>query len=197
MKRETCYAHDRAAWRRWLKKHGNSSSGVWLIFYKKHTGKPSVTYREALEEALCFGWIDSILKRIDEKRYMQRFTPRADPTHWSIANVRHMRRLIAEGRMTDAGMRVLGVPLDQKVADGPIQDSGLNKAKKKQARVPGFIRAAIGQNRKAAAFWQELAPGYRRRYIGWIMNAKGEATRLRRLAEVVGYLACGTKSVLK
>lgn len=187
----------RAAWRRWLEKHYDSSRGIWIEYYKMHTGKPTITYAEALEEALCFGWIDSIVKRLDEERYMQKFTPRANPQQWSTSNLRHMQRLISEGRMTDAGLRVLGVPLDVAATESAPEDADKKEMVKKPAPVPGFIRSAIARNPEAAKFWRSLSPGYRRRYLAWILDAKGEATRSRRLSQAIDYLAAGTKSLLK
>jgi uncharacterized protein YdeI (YjbR/CyaY-like superfamily) len=191
------HTRNRSAWRRWLEKHHDSSRGIWLEFYKKHTGKPSITYSEALEEALCFGWIDSIVKRIDDERYMQKFTPRTNPQKWSAINLRHMQRLISEGRMTEAGLRVLEVPLDQAETEIANEDAHKKPVAKKQEPVPDFIKSAIAGNPMAAEFWRKLAPGYRRRYLAWILHAKGETTRSRRLSEVVRYLAAGTKSILK
>jgi uncharacterized protein YdeI (YjbR/CyaY-like superfamily) len=189
-------ARNRAVWRRWLERHHDSSPGVWLKFYKKHTGKPSVTYPEALEEALCFGWIDSILKRINAECYMQRFTPRTNPKKWSPSNLIRMRRLIAEGKMTDSGLRVLGVPLDHaEVENTEVHARG--QAAKQQEPIPEFFQSAVARNPKAAEFWRKLAPGYRRRYLGWVLQAKKEETRLRRLSEAVEYLEAGTKSLMK
>ena len=95
---------DRRAWRFWLEKNGPRDKEVWVIFYKKHTGKPSVSYEEAVEEAICFGWIDGILRRVDDERYAQKFTPRAEKTVWSETNARRANKMIREGRMTEAGL---------------------------------------------------------------------------------------------
>jgi uncharacterized protein YdeI (YjbR/CyaY-like superfamily) len=188
----TLRARNRQAWRHWLENHHATSRGLWLQFYKKHTGKPSVTYAEALDEALCFGWIDSIVKFVDEESYVRKFTPRTNPKQWSAVNLRHMRRLIAAGRMTPAGLRVLGGALD----------AAPDRARKPPAaartlEAPESLLAAISQEEKAEAFWQKLAPGCRRRYTAWVLDAKRADTRSRRVAEVVRYLAEGKKSVLK
>jgi uncharacterized protein YdeI (YjbR/CyaY-like superfamily) len=197
MELETCFARNRASWRSWLGKNHASSPGVWLVLYKKPSGKPSVTYAEALDEALCFGWIDSIVKRIDDASYARKFTQRTNPKNWSDTNLRHMKRLIAEKRMTEAGLRVLGVPLGKSDSHRNVANMPAETGAKEQEEIPEFIRDAVLQNRKAAEFWGKLASGYRRRYVAWILNAKAEKTRMRRLAEVVGYLAAGTKAVLK
>ena len=94
----------RAAWRRWLEKHHAAKSEVWIAYYKKHTGKPCVSYEEAVEEALCFGWIDGQVRRLDDDSYAQRFTPRRSGSQWSTVNLRRFERLRAEGRVTAAGL---------------------------------------------------------------------------------------------
>lgn len=100
---ETLSVSTRAAWRAWLKRHHASKSVIWLITYKKGTGKPRVEYADAVEEALCFGWIDSTTKTIDAERYAQRFTPRKKGSNWSESNLERIKRLVATGQMTPAG----------------------------------------------------------------------------------------------
>ncbi len=95
---------NREAWRQWLLENHAGFNEFWIIFYKKHTGKPTVIYREALEEALCFGWIDGILKRIDDECYMQRFTPRRSRSNWSETNIKLALKLLSEGRMHESGL---------------------------------------------------------------------------------------------
>src|SRR5579863_2221982 len=103
-KSRTLYVSNRDEWRAWLADHYESEVEIWLVYYKKHSGTPRIPYDHAVEEALCFGWIDSIVKRIDGAKYAQRFTPRRDCTKWSALNVRRVRKLIKKGRMTRAGM---------------------------------------------------------------------------------------------
>jgi uncharacterized protein YdeI (YjbR/CyaY-like superfamily) len=100
---ETVYVSTRAAWRAWLKRHHASQKVVWLIYYKKGSGKPRVEYADAVEEALCFGWIDSTTKTLDAERYVQRFTPRKKGSNWSGPNLERIKRLVAAGQMTPAG----------------------------------------------------------------------------------------------
>src|SRR5262249_22114913 len=102
--RKTLYVTSREEWRAWLTKHYQSETEVWLIYYKKHTGQPRISYDHAVEEALCFGWVDSIVKTIDDEKFAQKFTPRRDWTKWSGLNQRRLRKLIREGRMTEAGL---------------------------------------------------------------------------------------------
>src|ERR1051326_8483657 len=98
------YAKDRKAWRNWLQKNHSTSKGVWLIYYRSSTGKRKLSYDHAVEEALCFGWIDSTTRPIDENKYMQRFTPRKPKSGWSGPNKKRIQNLIASGQMTKAGL---------------------------------------------------------------------------------------------
>jgi uncharacterized protein YdeI (YjbR/CyaY-like superfamily) len=91
-------------WRAWLAAHHDCRSEIWLVFYKKHTGKPSIAYQDALDEALCFGWVDSLVRRLDDERCARKFTPRKAKSNWSAANRRLFARLVEEGRMTAAGL---------------------------------------------------------------------------------------------
>ncbi len=101
---ESCYAKNRKEWREWLEKNHRTSVGVWLIYYKVKSGQPSVQYSEAVKEALCFGWIDSKAKSLDEERYMQIFTPRKSKSVWSKLNKQYIEELIEQGLMTEAGL---------------------------------------------------------------------------------------------
>ncbi|MGB2982026.1 MAG: hypothetical protein WBC77_12350, partial [Candidatus Zixiibacteriota bacterium] len=101
---KTLYVTNRDDWRAWLRKNHSSQKEVWLIYYKKHTGKPRIPYDDAVEEALCYGWIDSTIKRIDEEKYAQKFTPRSEKSNWSELNKRRAKKMIREGRMTQAGL---------------------------------------------------------------------------------------------
>src|SRR5579872_2165348 len=108
---KTLYLTNREEWRAWLAKHHAAETEVWLIYYKKQTAKPRIPYEHAVEEALCFGWIDSIVRRIDDERFAQKFTPRRDRTKWSLSNKQRMQILIREGRMTQAGLAKIDLRL--------------------------------------------------------------------------------------
>src|SRR5678816_4889869 len=111
---KTLYVTNRDEWRDWLAKHGQSETEVWLIYYKQQSDRPRIPYDDAVEEALCFGWIDSIVKRIDDEKFAQKFTPRRNTSKWSELNKRRVRKLIREGRMTDAGLaRIDAATLDE------------------------------------------------------------------------------------
>ena len=178
----------RAAWRAWLAKNHDRASEIWLVYDKKATGRPRVAYAEAVEEALCFGWIDGIAKPIDEERYAQRFTPRREKSKWSALNRRRFARLVREGKMTPAGRArrpLRSVPASRSPA-AVVGDT-----------VPVYVQKALSANRAARDFFESLAPSYRRLYVGWIDSAKKEETKQRRLAEAIGRLARRQKPGLK
>jgi uncharacterized protein YdeI (YjbR/CyaY-like superfamily) len=104
---KTFYAPDRKSWRRWLTKNHHKEPEIWLVYYKKSAGLPTIPYEDAVEEALCFGWIDSMERSLDENRYAGRFSPRRPDSNWSESNRSRVKRLIAMGEMTEAGMRVI------------------------------------------------------------------------------------------
>ena len=185
----TLYVTSREEWRTWLVKHHESESHVWLVYYKKPTGRPRIPYDDAVEEALCFGWIDSIVRRIDDARFAQKFTPRKDCTNWSALNQRRVRKLLREGRMTKAGLA--------KVDLAALGDEPEAKPAKRQIALPPFMRLALRANPRAWEHFQNLAPSYRRLYIAWIMDAKKEETRARRLREAVALLEQNKKLGLK
>ena len=178
--RKTLYVTSRAEWRAWLTKHYQSETEVWLIYYKKHTGQPRISYDHAVEEALCFGWIDSIVKRIDDEKFAQKFTPRRDGTKWSALNKRRLRKLIREGRMTEAGLAKIDLVM--------LGEEAQAKQSKGDLDIPRFVKQPLMANAKAWENFRNLAPSHRRHYIGWIMDAKKEETRKRRLREAVSRL---------
>ncbi len=179
----------REEWRTWLAKHHESEREVWLVYYKKQTGRPRIPYGDAVEEALCFGWIDSLVKRIDDAKFAQKFTPRTDCTRWSALNKRRVRKLMQEGRMTAAGLAKIDVAA---LGDEPQAPPG-----KARLALPRFVRQALLANPKAWEHFQNLAPSYRRLYVRWIMDAKKPETRARRLKQAVALLAQNKKLGLK
>jgi uncharacterized protein YdeI (YjbR/CyaY-like superfamily) len=180
----------RCQWRAWLEKNHASEKELWVVFYKKHTGKASVTYDEAVEEALCFGWIDGIIKRIDDEKHMRRFSPRRRNSVWSELNKERARRMIAEGRMTEAGLA--------KVAEAKKNgrwDSAA--APRPEPQVPPELRKALAENARARRHFENLAPSYRKYFVYWIATAKREETRRKRTAEAVELLAQNKKLGMK
>ncbi len=186
---------NRAAWRRWLQRHHATADGVWLVFYKKHTGTPTVVYAEALDEALCFGWIDSTVNRLDDARYMQRFTPRRRGSGWSEVNKRRVAQLIDAGRMREAGLR----EVDAAKADGrwaKPRDSHLVSAQEpgdSPLVLPPAFQAALDGDARAQATFDALTAVQRRNYVRWIAAAKTDRTRDARIARSIALLADGKK----
>ncbi len=185
------YVPGRREWREWLEKHHETEKEIWLIYYKKHTDKPRVPYDDAVEEALCYGWIDSIVKRIDDERYAQKFTPRANTTKWSELNVKRIKQLIKDGKMTEAGM----AKIDKGVLDGTIKP--VTKPFPKELTIPPEIEAALSADPVVWKNFNALAPSHKKNYIGWISSAKREETRRRRLEEAIELLAQNKKLGLK
>ena len=177
---------DRETWRSWLEAHHGEAALVWLVFFKKHTGEPNITYDAAVEEALCFGWIDSLIKRLDDRRYARKFTPRTNTNRWSALNLKRVEKLRAAGRMTPAGLSKISPDVQ------PIVPPS-----KRVLEIPPFFEEALDQNDAAREFFAELAPSYRRDVVGWVCSAKREETRQRRLAEAISLLERREKLGLK
>src|SRR5437763_14926169 len=131
---KTLYVRTRDEWRAWLARHHQSETEIWLIYYKKHSGRPRIPYEDAVEEALCFGWIDSIVKAIDGETVAQKFTPRRDSSKWSALNRRRVRKLIQEGRMTEAGLAKINPAI---LCEGPPAGPG------EEPDVPRFVEEAL------------------------------------------------------
>lgn len=171
----------RQDWRNWLQEHHATATEIWLHYYKKHSGKPSVSYPESVEEALCFGWIDGIKRRVDEERYAHRFTPRRPNSRWSPRNIELAKQLIESGRMTGAGLAAFR-------ARAEYAEDFLERRTAPETEVPGDFAAALDRNSTASGNFDVLAPGHRRQYLAWIADAKREATRERRIAKAVAML---------
>jgi uncharacterized protein YdeI (YjbR/CyaY-like superfamily) len=181
---------DRAQWRDWLSKNHTTESGIWLIFYKKKMSKPTITYEASVEEAICFGWIDSIIKKIDAVKYARKFTPRSDESKWSPLNKRRASKMINEGRMTEVGL----------VKIKTAKKTGLwDKDDRPQLSldVPAEFAKALACNKKAKDNFDKLAPSYRKYYFAWISVAKRPDTRKRRIEESIALLEKGQKLGLK
>ena len=169
--------------RRWLAKHHDSAKELWVGFYKKASGKPSITWPESVDEALCFGWIDGIRKSIDEISYAIRFTPRRPGSSWSQVNRRRARTLIKEGRMQPPGLATFNQRDRGK--------SGRYSFENRPSDLPAQYLRLLKANRKAWAFFQAQPPWYRRTCTWWITSAKKEETRLKRLTTLIGDSASG------
>jgi uncharacterized protein YdeI (YjbR/CyaY-like superfamily) len=175
-----------ADFRRWLKKHHRSEAELWVGFHKKKTGLPSLTWPESVDEALCFGWIDGVRKSIDAERYVIRFTPRKSASTWSTVNTRRAEELIRNGRMQPAGLRAFEARDAKK--------SGIYSfEQRKQARLSSEAEAKFKANRAAWTFFEAQPPWYRRTAIFWVVSAKREETRGRRLQTLIEDSAAGRR----
>ncbi len=159
---QTLYVTDRKAWRKWLKKNYKTAPEIWLISYKKATGKPSLLYNDAVEEALCFGWIDSIIKRLDQERTVQRFSPRKPRSSYSQANKERLRALMAQGKLAKEVAATLGDLLNEKFV------------------IPPDILKALKANKTAWENFQKLSDSYRRIRIAFIEGARNRPAEFRK-----------------
>ena len=175
-------------WRDWLDEHHASESEVWLVFYKQHTRVASIGYGDALDEALCFGWVDSLVKRLDDRRYAIKFTPRRPDSRWSARNTERYGALEAGGRLKPAGIQ--RPPTDRGYGPRPARLPLPSK-------LPAYIQAALRKHPAALRHFEALPASQRRRYIAWIETAKREDTKLRRLKEAIRLLAGGNVLGLK
>lgn len=177
---------DQAAFRNWLSKNSKNVSGIWLRIYKKDSGVATVTYSQAVDEALCFGWIDGQKKSYDELSFLQKFTPRRPKSMWSKRNIEYVARLTSAGLMTDAGLQeVHNAQADGRWASAYDKSSEMN--------VPKFFLDMLRQHPKAQAFYKELnrANTYA---IAWrLQTAKTETTRLKRAEKLIAMLDAGQK----
>jgi uncharacterized protein YdeI (YjbR/CyaY-like superfamily) len=185
---KTFLARTADQWRDWLAKHHDSESEVWLIFDKRHTGVASIDYKDALDEALCFGWVDSLIKRLDDQRYARKFTPRRADSRWSAVNRKRYAALKASGRLKPAGL--IRAPTDRTYGSLPERFELPSK-------LPHYIQTALRKHPAALRSLEALAPSHRRRYLGWIESAKREETKHRRLKEAIRLLAAGKVLGLK
>ena len=180
----TLEVHGRQQWRAWLTTHHASSSGVWLVFYKQHTGRKSMPLEDAAREALCFGWIDSLVKRLDDDRYAVKVTPRRPTSKWSDINRQRWKELKAAGLLTPAGLAA--APTANTYGPRPVIPE-----------LPSYVAKAIRANAAAWKFFRTLSPRNRRDFVVWIHMAKRPETRDKRIRESLALLAAGEKLGLK
>jgi uncharacterized protein YdeI (YjbR/CyaY-like superfamily) len=163
---ETLYVTNRKQWRAWLAKHHKTAKEIWLVYYRKASGKPRLPYNDAVEEALCYGWIDSTNKTIDAESTAQRFTPRRKGSQLSPMNKERVRRLIAQKKMTRAGLESIGQHLEQDAGAG-------GKAQKlKDSKLPEDILEQLKQDPQAWKNFQAFPESYKRIRVGWIDGAR-------------------------
>lgn len=165
------------AFRKWLATHHAKSKELWVGFYKKDSRKRSITWPESVDEALCFGWIDGVRKRLDDESYVIRFSPRKATSTWSAVNIRNVERLIKEDRMQPAGMRSYDARKDDR--------SGIYSYEQRSPELIEPYATTLKSNKAAWKFFSAQPPGYRKMMNWWIVSAKREETRLERLAKLI------------
>jgi uncharacterized protein YdeI (YjbR/CyaY-like superfamily) len=180
-----------ADWRAWLKKNHESQEVVWLVFQKKGQGDPPFDYHMALDEALCYGWVDSLLRAIDEKEYMRKFTPRKPTSTWSEINKKKVEQLVREGRMTPAGMRTIQV-----AKENGMWDKGV-KLPEVDDSLPGALLHAFQTNQEARDQYFNMSRSRQRPFNIWINMAKRAETIQKRVSESVRLLENGEELGLK
>lgn len=177
------YAKDRKTWRTWLEKHHSKTPGIWLKYYKKDSGKVRLPYADAVEEALCFGWIDSTTRSGSKDYYLQLFMPRKEKSVWSKPNKERVKKLIAAGQMTEAGLEKINA----------AKANGMwNKLDEVDSMtIPPDLAKAFTKSKKAKKYFDTLKPSPQKYMLYWLNNAKRTETRDKRIAEIIEALSQG------
>lgn len=176
---------DRAAWRTWLERNHESVKEIWIVYAKKHSKMKSVSYEEAVEEAICFGWIDGQVRTVDEDRFTQRFSPRTKKSRWSELNIARAEKMIDTGLMTDAGRAIFNEAMKQERTVLPLTSYS----------IPDELEAALASSPVALRNYQNMAPTHRLMYAAWVDTAKMPETRQRRAEKSIGLLMANKKLV--
>jgi uncharacterized protein YdeI (YjbR/CyaY-like superfamily) len=185
------FASNREEWRTWLETNHDKEQEVWLVYFKAQSGKSGIDYEASVEEALCFGWIDSIIQKIDNEKYARKFNPRHVRSYWSSSNKKRMEKLIAEGRMTPVGL----AKFDPQASESSNREA--QKIRKGETAIPEEVKERVMSNARAWENFQKLAPSHQRQYVSWVMSAKKQETRERRLVELISTLEQGRNLGLK
>ena len=175
-----------AEFRRWLERHHASETELLVGFYKKDSGRPSITWPESVNEALCFGWIDGVRRSAGEHAYTIRFTPRKPTSIWSAVNVRNVERLVAEGRMQPAGLAAFE-------KRSPERTAVYSFDRQNPLHLDADMEARFRKHRRAWRFWESQPPGYRKTVTHWVVSAKRAETRERRLQQLIDDCAAGQR----
>lgn len=188
---KTVEVKDRAEWRAWLAANHDKEAEVWLVYYKKETGKASVAYGASVEEALCYGWVDSIIKSLGDTKYARKFTPRKENSKWSPSNIKRVEEMIKQGLMTEHGLRLVDAAKRTGRWDAPTRKPALTY------EMPAEFAEALKDNAKAEATFDNLAPTYQKQYLAWIGTAKRADTKEKRIKESIRLLEKGEKLGLR
>lgn len=176
---------DSQTFRKWLEQNHETKAEQWVGFYKKATGKASITWPESVDQALCYGWIDGLRKKIDESSYMIRFTPRKKDSHWSQVNLKKIEALKKQGLMQPAGLEIFKARDQRKIA-------GVSYERKQVKLAPAYLKQFKSQHLAWADF-EGRRPSYKKQCIWWVMSAKKKETQLSRLAQLIDCSAKGEK----
>lgn len=171
--------------RKWLAAHHSSETELWVGFYKKDSGKASITWPQSVDEALCFGWIDGIRKNIDQVSYKIRFTPRKQRSTWSAVNLKRVPELIEQGLMDEAGLKAFAARQEKR--------SGIYSYEQRSPELPAQYAKKLKKNVAAWKFFQAQPPSYRKAVNWWVVSAKQEETRLKRLDRLIDDSAAGRR----
>jgi uncharacterized protein YdeI (YjbR/CyaY-like superfamily) len=174
---KTFYAESKTAWRNWLVENHQNESKLWLIIYKKDSGIPSVTYDQAVDEALCFGWVDSSINKRDDESFYQYFAKRNPKSNWSRVNKLKIEKLISEGKMSEEGLKM--IELAKLTGTWTALDDVENLIS------PPDLEEALDQNSLAKEYFDLFPRSVKRGILEWLMNAKQAETRLKRITEIV------------
>jgi uncharacterized protein YdeI (YjbR/CyaY-like superfamily) len=178
-KKNIRYFNNRVSWKNWLLKNYDRCPELWMKFYKKGNTAKGITYSEAVEEAICHGWIDSIVKKIDEETYLRKFTPRKLNSNWSPPNIIRAEKMLFTGQMQVTGKKLYEHFLQS--GQKPVK----SKASDKSIKLPSHLVKVLKSHPQAWASFNRIIPSARRRYIAWIISAKKETTKLRRLNQAI------------
>jgi uncharacterized protein YdeI (YjbR/CyaY-like superfamily) len=189
---KTLEAPARAEWRLWLRTNAWRESEIWLVFPKVATGRAALSYDDVVVEAICFGWIDSTVRRIDEDRYARKFTPRKPGSVWSDINKARAERAIEEGRMTERGLRLI-----RHAKESGEWERVAERLRIDEETPPKELSDALAEDSAAMSFFESLPRSCRKQYIIWVAVAKRPETRARRAAEAAGMLGRGERLGLK
>jgi uncharacterized protein YdeI (YjbR/CyaY-like superfamily) len=173
---DTLDVKDRLEWRNWLRKNAAKREEIWLVYYKQTSGQSGISYEDSVEEAVCFGWIDGKIQKLDELRHARRFTPRKPNSHWSASNIRRVERLTSDGKMTAAGLASFSSAHRLQTPPMPT-------------RMPKELEARFKKQSVAWDNFQSFPAYYRRMTAGWVASAKKEETRLKRLEKLIDFSA--------
>jgi len=190
---KTTHPKTRSQWRKWLEKNHFTSPGVWLVYYKKETGKRKFDYADAVEEALCFGWIDSLPRKIDEERSALKFTPRKPKSIWSKLNKQRIDKLIEQKLITPAGL----TKIEQAKKDGSWNSLNASDLHAENNSLPEELKKAFSKNKKAMENFLAFPPGYRKRFLFWIDSAKTIETKVARIRQTILMSSANKKPGLK